>query len=148
MTDVIVSAEAVQEVQPLGVPDAWPLRVDADGAPRTGPVLAQDVAGPCCFAGDVVAHARELPELREGDYVVLYDTGAYYFSTPWAYNSLPRPAVHGFRMATDAGRGTGPGTAQDASSVRFAPVRDAQLPDSIAEESGPAVADALLGLAS
>ncbi|MEV6260007.1 diaminopimelate decarboxylase [Streptomyces sp. NPDC051784] len=117
------------------LPDAWPLRIgafDAEGSPRTGPPMVQDVAGPCCFAGDVVAHARELPELREGDFVALYDTGAYYFSTPWAYNSLPRPAVYGF--AGEAGR------------LRFATVRDAQSLDSVAAESGLNHVNALTGL--
>ncbi|MFG2430741.1 diaminopimelate decarboxylase [Streptomyces sp. NPDC048590] len=117
------------------MPDAWPLRIgafDAEGSPRTGPPMVQDVAGPCCFAGDVVAHARELPELREGDFVTLYDTGAYYFSTPWAYNSLPRPAVYGF--AGKAGR------------LRFATVRDAQSLDSVAAESGLNHVNALTGL--
>lgn len=118
------------------MPEAWPLRVGAfgpDGLPRTGPRLVQDIAGPCCFAGDVVAHGRELPELREGDFVVLYDTGAYYFSAPWAYNSLPRPAVYGFRTT-------------DGGDVRFAAVRDAQTLESIAAESGLGHADALVGL--
>ncbi|MEU5716985.1 diaminopimelate decarboxylase [Streptomyces sp. NPDC020403] len=120
------------------MPDAWPLRVgvfDGDGRPRSGPPMVQDVAGPCCFAGDVVAHGRELPEIREGDFVVLYDTGAYYFSTPWAYNSLPRPAVYGFSC--------GP----DGEGLRFAPVRDAQSLDSVATESGLDHADALTALA-
>ncbi|MFB6784161.1 diaminopimelate decarboxylase [Streptomyces sp. NPDC056352] len=125
------------------MPESWPLRVgafDAEGRPKDGPSLVQDIAGPCCFAGDVVAHARELPELREGDFVVLYDTGAYYFSTPWSYNSLPRPAVYGFSTA---------GAGSDSSgeeTVRFAPVRDAQSLESIAEESGAGHADSLLGI--
>ncbi|MEU1471162.1 diaminopimelate decarboxylase [Streptomyces sp. NPDC005761] len=122
-------------------PDAQLLRVgafDSDGLPRTGPALAQDIAGPCGFAGEVVTHARELPELRAGDYVVLYDTGAHLFWTPWAGTSLPRPAVYGFGTAASAG--------QDGPAVRFAPVRDAQSLDSIAAESGLAHADALLGL--
>ncbi|MFD4002103.1 type III PLP-dependent enzyme domain-containing protein [Streptomyces rubiginosohelvolus] len=125
------------------MPDAWPLRIGAfgpDGVPKAGPVLAQDIAGPCCFAGDVVAYGRELPELAEGDVVVLYDTGAYYFSTPWAYNSLPRPAVYGFRVA--AGReGEGPG---HAGAVAFATVRGPQSLDSIAAESGLAHVNALI----
>ncbi|MFE2978454.1 diaminopimelate decarboxylase [Streptomyces sp. NPDC059258] len=125
------------------MPDAWPLRIGAfgpDGAPKDGPVLAQDIAGPCCFAGDVVAYGEELPELAEGDVVVLYDTGAYYFSTPWAYNSLPRPAVYGFRVA--AGReGEGPG---HAGTVTFTTVRGPQSLDSIAAESGLAHVDALV----
>ncbi|WP_327267525.1 diaminopimelate decarboxylase [Streptomyces sp. NBC_01218] len=118
------------------MPESWPLRVGAfgpDGLPKDGPALVQDIAGPCCFAGDVVAHGRALPELREGDFVVLYDTGAYYFSAPWAYNSLPRPAVYGFRTT-------------DAGDVRFAPVRDVQTLESIAAESGLGHADALVGL--
>ncbi|MEU7738444.1 diaminopimelate decarboxylase [Streptomyces griseus] len=124
------------------MPDAWPLRIGVfgpDGTPKGGPPLAQDVAGPCCFAGDVVAYGRELPELAEGDLVVLYDTGAYYFSTPWAYNSLPRPAVYGFRAVP--GRGDGPGHGRQ---VTFVTVRDAQSLDEIAAESGLAHADALI----
>lgn len=125
------------------MPDAWPLRIGAfgpDGVPKGGPVLAQDIAGPCCFAGDVVAYGRELPELAEGDVVVLYDTGAYYFSTPWAYNSLPRPAVYGFRVAAEQ-EGERPG---HAGKVTFATVRGPQSLDSIAAESGLAHVDALI----
>lgn len=120
------------------MPDARPLRVgafDAVGLPKTGPALVQDIAGPCCVAGDIVARAQELPELTAGDYVVLYDTGAYHFSAPWACNSLPRPAVYGFRATAGGG--------QDGPAVRFAPVRDAQSLDSVAAESGLAHAEAL-----
>ncbi|MFD6274038.1 diaminopimelate decarboxylase [Streptomyces sp. NPDC060209] len=132
----VTHAGAQTATRTVLMPDAWPLRVgafDADGNPRTGAPLCQDIAGPCCFAGDVVAHGRELPELREGDFVVLYDTGAYYFSTHWAYNSLPRPAVHGF-------------TADRSGSVRLATVRAAQTLDEIAAESGLAHAGALVSL--
>ncbi|WP_367223194.1 diaminopimelate decarboxylase [Streptomyces sp. 16-176A] len=116
------------------MPEAWPLRASAygpDGGPKRAPVLRQDVAGPCCFAGDVVAHDRALPELAEGDLVVLHDTGAYYFSTPWAYNSLPRPAVYG--------------CAEAGGRIVFATVRRAQTLREISEESGLAHADALVG---
>jgi diaminopimelate decarboxylase len=87
-------------------PDAWPLRIEAhDGsgrAKRGGPVR-QDVAGPACFAGDLLARDRPLPLLEPGDLVSVPDTGAYYFSTPFHYNSLPEPAVHGFRTGGDGG---------------------------------------------
>nr|AAZ23063.1 probable decarboxylase [Streptomyces fradiae] len=119
------------------MPDAWPLRVgafDAEGHPKQTPPRVQDVAGPCCFAGDVVATGRELPLLEEGDHVVLYDTGAYYFSTPWAYNSLPRVGVHGYRT--------------DGAQVRSAPVRDPQTLDEIAAESGARHAAGLVTLAA
>ncbi|MFH9264777.1 diaminopimelate decarboxylase [Streptomyces sp. NPDC017546] len=129
------------------MPDAWPLRIGAfgpDGTPKGGPPLAQDIAGPCCFAGDVVAYARELPELAEDDLVVLYDTGAYYFSTPWAYNSLPRPAVYGFRTGARPADGSGKGRSDHDGPVAFVTVRDAQSLDNIAAESGLAHADALV----
>ncbi|GGL93664.1 diaminopimelate decarboxylase [Streptomyces fumigatiscleroticus] len=132
----VTHAGAQTATRTVLMPGSWPLRVgafDAQGRPRTGPPVAQDIAGPCCFAGDVVAVDRELPALDEGDLVVLYDTGAYYFSTPWAYNSLPRPAVHGFTLT--------------GGQVRFAPVRDAQTLDEIAAESGARHADRLLALA-
>ncbi|MFF1547548.1 diaminopimelate decarboxylase [Streptomyces sp. NPDC058291] len=115
------------------MPRDWPLRLSAygpDGSPKRTPVMRQDVAGPLCFAGDVVAHDRPLPELAEGDVVVLHDTGGYYFSSHWSYNSLPRTAVYGFLV--DAGR------------VAFATVRPAQTLREISEESGLAQADALL----
>ncbi|GAA5025567.1 type III PLP-dependent enzyme domain-containing protein [Streptomyces siamensis] len=132
----VTHAGAQTATRTVLMPGSWPLRVgafDAQGRPKTGESVAQDVAGPCCFAGDVVAESRELPALDEDDLVVLYDTGAYYFSTPWAYNSLPRPAVHGYIV--------------DGADVRFAPVRDAQTLDEIAAESGARHAERLLALA-
>ncbi|MFJ3878296.1 diaminopimelate decarboxylase [Streptomyces sp. NPDC090077] len=117
-------------------PAAWPLRIlayDAGGAPRTGPPVAQDVAGPACFAGDLLATARELPELSPGDVIAVPDTGAYAFTAHYGYNSLPRPAVHGFTA--------GPGP---RDPVRFALARPAQTPAEIVAEAGGARADALL----
>ncbi|MFH8259167.1 diaminopimelate decarboxylase [Streptomyces roseolus] len=107
------------------MPEAWPVRLTAhgpDGRTRTTPAVPQDVAGPLCFAGDVVARERLLPELSEGDVVVLHDTGAYYFSAPWAYNSLPRPGVHGF-LHRDGG-------------VELVPVRTPQTLGEVVDESG------------
>lgn len=129
----VTHAGAQVATRTVFMPEAWPLRVSAygpDGRPKTSRALVQDVAGPCCFAGDVVAHARELPELAEGDIVVLHDTGAYYFSAPWSYNSLPRPAVHGYAAV-------GP-------EVRFAVVRPGQTLREVSEESGLAYANSLL----
>ncbi|MFF0163479.1 diaminopimelate decarboxylase [Streptomyces sp. NPDC005263] len=85
-------------------PDAWPVRIeahDAGGAAKRGRPVRQDVAGPACFAGDLLARDRALPPLEPGDIVVVPDTGAYYFSTPFHYNSLPEPAVHGVRTGED-----------------------------------------------
>ena len=73
-------------------PDTWPLRVsalDSRGRPKHDEPVEQDVAGPCCFAGDILAHKRMLPLLEPNDYIVVHDTGGYYFSSPYFYNSLP-----------------------------------------------------------
>ncbi|MGW6984945.1 diaminopimelate decarboxylase [Streptomyces sp. NPDC054932] len=115
-------------------PAAWPVRIlpyDAKGTPKTGDPVAQDVAGPACFAGDLLAAARELPLLAPGDLIGVPDTGAYFFTAHYAYNSLPRPAVHGFTVA--------PG-----GEVRFSLARPAQSVTEIVAEAGGALRDALL----
>ncbi len=59
-------------------PGAWPLRIaayDAKGRPKEGPAVVQDVAGPACFAGDLLAAGRKLPLLEQGDHVAALDTG-------------------------------------------------------------------------
>ncbi|WP_338672373.1 diaminopimelate decarboxylase [Streptomyces sp. SCSIO 30461] len=118
-------------------PGAWPVRIaayDADGRPRTGPDVVQDIAGPACFAGDLLAEARGLPLLEQGDVVAALDTGAYYFTSHYAYNSLVRPAVYGFRAAAGGRDG----------DVEFSLVRDSQTMEEIVAESGGAHPDALL----
>ncbi|MGW6600885.1 diaminopimelate decarboxylase [Streptomyces sp. NPDC055036] len=118
-------------------PASWPLRIaayDAGGRPKTGPAVAQDIAGPACFAGDLLAENRPVPLLEQGDLVAALDTGAYYFSNHYAYNSLARPGVHGFVTAPGAAGG----------GVRFATVRAAQTVTEIVGESGGGYADALL----
>jgi diaminopimelate decarboxylase len=101
----ITHAGAQVATRTVFMPDLWKIRVSAlDGKarPKKGERIAQDVAGPCCFAGDIVAHARPLPLLEPGDFVMLHDTGAYYFSTPFVYNSLPAISVYGVSGADDA----------------------------------------------
>ena len=73
-------------------PEVWSLRIsalDGEGRPKHETLVAQDIAGPCCFAGDILAHQRMLPLLEPGDHVLIHDTGGYYFSSPYIYNSLP-----------------------------------------------------------
>jgi diaminopimelate decarboxylase len=117
-------------------PGSWPLRIaayDPKGRPKDGPVAVQDVAGPACFAGDLLAVGRELPVLEQGDHAAALDTGAYYFAHHYAYNSLARPGVYGF--APDGSGG-----------VVFATVREPQTLDEIVAESGGAHAGALTTL--
>ncbi|WP_454322964.1 diaminopimelate decarboxylase [Streptomyces ambofaciens] len=132
----VTHAGAQVATRTVFMPDAWPLRVgvfDATGRPKQGPTEIVDIAGPCCFAGDLTATGRELPAVEPGDVVALYDTGAYYFSSHFSYNSLPRPAVYGYR--TDSG-----------GRVAFALVREAQSVRGVVEESGLSQADALVAL--
>lgn len=117
-------------------PESWPLRVgayDTQGRPKQAPELVQDVAGPCRFAGDLVARGRALPELDAGDLVTLQDTGAYYFSTHFHYNSLPRPAVYGY-------------TTGATGQTRFALARPAQALSEVLADSGAEQVTALTGL--
>ncbi|MGW5614944.1 diaminopimelate decarboxylase [Streptomyces sp. NPDC003877] len=110
-------------------PGSWPLRIaayDAKGRVKEGPVVVQDVAGPACFAGDLLAQERSMPLLEQGDYAAALDTGAYYFAHHYGYNSLVRPGVFGFW----------PGG-------RFAVVRPAQTVAEVVAESGGAHVDAL-----
>ncbi|EGX59334.1 diaminopimelate decarboxylase [Streptomyces zinciresistens K42] len=114
-------------------PGSWPLRIaahDAKGHRKEGPAVVQDVAGPACFSGDLLAEGCALPLLEEGDHVAALDTGAYYFAHHYAYNSLARPGVYGF------GR-------DETGGVAFATVRERQSVEEIVAESGGAHADSL-----
>lgn len=115
-------------------PAAWPLRIsayDGRGRPKGGPAVDQDVAGPACFAGDLLAAARALPRLVPGDVVAALDTGAYYFAHHYAYNSLPRPGVYGYAVRPDG-------------TVRFTTVRPPQPLSEIVAEAGGDRRDALV----
>ncbi|MEU6773393.1 diaminopimelate decarboxylase [Streptomyces sp. NPDC046759] len=117
-------------------PGAWPLRItayDAEGLPKPGPAVVQDVAGPACFSGDLLAEGRALPLLEQGDYAAALDTGAYYFAHHYAYNSLARPGIYGF--------------APDGSGdVAFATAREPQTIAEVVAESGAAHVSALTTL--
>lgn len=86
-------------------------------------MIHQDVAGPACFAGDLIVRDRALPALEPGDLAALLDTGAYYASTPFGYNSLLRPAIYGFDL--DA-----------AGAPHFTVIRRAQTMEELIAESG------------
>ncbi len=132
----VTHAGAQVATRTVFAPAAWPIRVaalDPHGHPKQGAPVVQDVAGPCCFAGDIVAEARPLPPLLQGDLVALLDTGAYYFSTHFSYNALPRPGVHGYVGHADG-------------TIRFATVREPQTLAQITAENGAAHADGLTAL--
>ncbi|MEM2006890.1 MAG: diaminopimelate decarboxylase [Sulfolobales archaeon] len=51
-----------------------------------------DVVGNLCMAGDIIARARDLPPLEEGDVLAFLNAGAYTYSMSMNYNMRPRPA--------------------------------------------------------
>lgn len=56
------------------------------------PSQIYDVVGPICESGDVLAKDRLLPEVKKGDVVAIFDTGAYGFVMSSQYNGRPRCA--------------------------------------------------------
>jgi bifunctional diaminopimelate decarboxylase / aspartate kinase len=56
------------------------------------------VVGPICESGDVLGRDRQLPETREGDVLLLADTGAYGHAMSSRYN-LREPAVESLLQA-------------------------------------------------
>lgn len=85
------------------LPESWPIRVSGfspQGELKTekkSAIVATDVAGPCCFAGDLICKNQMLPKLNPNDFVMIHDTGGYYFSNHFDYNSLPRVAVYAIK---------------------------------------------------
>lgn len=51
------------------------------------------LAGRYCESGDILIKDVELPKLKEGDLICLYDTGAYCYSMSSNYNRTLKPAV-------------------------------------------------------
>ncbi|WP_406106094.1 hypothetical protein OG698_27535 [Streptomyces sp. NBC_01003] len=47
------------------------------------------MAGPACFAGDLLAENHDLPRLEQGDHAAALDTGAYSFAQQYTYSSRP-----------------------------------------------------------
>lgn len=129
---VITHAGAQVATRTAFAPESWPLRVSLHtpggklkdaGAAQEGAGLRSDVAGPCCFSGDLLTEDVELPAAEPGDLVAVHDTGAYYFSTPFSYNALPRPEVRGYEVDPEGG-------------VRWEDIRRAQSVEEILAESG------------
>lgn len=82
-------------------PEHWERRItafDANGVLKTGNEVGQNITGPACISGDLIARNRILPKLEPNDYILVHDTGAYHFSNHYQYNALPRLPVYGYRI--------------------------------------------------
>ena len=111
-------------------PETWPLRIDVfdgAGAPRwpvaqgselegctaatagttaaeraaKGELYEHDIAGPCCIAGDIIAHQRPMPVVQQGDHLMIHDVGGYYHASHSKYNLRQSPPVYGYSQAED-----------------------------------------------
>jgi diaminopimelate decarboxylase len=76
-------------------PALYGARYEAVVAIRPGakPVQTAAVAGRCCESGDVLIWEAQLPEVKPGDVLATFSTGAYTYSMASNYNRFPRPAV-------------------------------------------------------
>lgn len=70
--------------------------VDSNGKFKSGKQKKYCIAGPLCFAGDILEQEILLPEVKEGDYLVIHHTGAYTSSMWSRYNSRQFPKVIGY----------------------------------------------------
>jgi len=60
--------------------------------PTNSTVEKVDVVGPICESGDFLAQNRELPLVKEGEYLAVLSAGAYGFTMASNYNTRPMPA--------------------------------------------------------
>lgn len=79
------------------------LAATPDGTLKDGPDIPQRVAGPLCFQGDFPARNAHMPELAQGDWVLIRDVGAYTLSMWSRYNSRQIPTVLGFERSENEG---------------------------------------------
>jgi diaminopimelate decarboxylase len=80
-------------------PDDWHhdlFIIDAAGRMKTGETRHYAVAGPLCFAGDLLARQVALPEAASGNFLIIRDAGAYTLSMWSRYNSRQMPKVIGY----------------------------------------------------
>lgn len=76
--------------------DSWYHEIevfDSQGRLKTGETRPYDLFGPLCFSGDRLASQRSLPEVEEGDLLVMHDTGGYTLGMWSRYCSRLMPEV-------------------------------------------------------
>ena len=86
-------------LRPVYRADDWKhefLCLDKHGAALSGNVQPTTLAGPLCFAGDVLGRGLPLPRLKEGDWIAIRDTGAYTLSMWSRHCNRAIPAVLGY----------------------------------------------------
>ncbi|GIN67884.1 diaminopimelate decarboxylase [Bacillus sonorensis] len=76
-------------------PALYEAKYEAAVANRMGAACDDTVsiAGKCCESGDMLIWDLDIPEVRDGDVLAVFCTGAYGYSMANNYNRIPRPAV-------------------------------------------------------
>ena len=57
-----------------------------------GDIKKYDICGNICESGDLFATDRDIPEIREGDYLAMLNAGAYCYSMAGIYNLRALPS--------------------------------------------------------
>jgi len=84
--------------------------LNPDGSPKLGEAVISQVAGPLCFAGDLLARRRPLAMAERGDLLLIRDTGAYTLSMWSRHCSRGLPPSWGYQA--DGIRELHPGEAE------------------------------------
>uniref|UniRef100_A0A0G4G0K1 Orn/DAP/Arg decarboxylase 2 N-terminal domain-containing protein n=1 Tax=Chromera velia CCMP2878 TaxID=1169474 RepID=A0A0G4G0K1_9ALVE len=141
-------------LRPSYCPDKFPIRcafyssrgekrvgVEGDPAEPASPgrsrrVHTYSLAGPLCFAGDVLKKRISLPyEVQSGDFAVVLDAGANSISMFSRHCSRPAPPVIGFtRLKTGGGPG---GSAFNALKVNVGVLKPAESLEDVMRFWGP-----------
>mmetsp|Transcript_5243 Transcript_5243/g.10469 ORF Transcript_5243/g.10469 Transcript_5243/m.10469 type:complete len:464 (+) Transcript_5243:109-1500(+) len=77
-----------------------------DGSAKTGETVDTDIAGPLCFAGDIVVAGASLPDVQVGDIVVLGEAGGNTSGMRTTHCSRRTPPIFGYERGDD-GNGDG-----------------------------------------
>ncbi|TWU04888.1 type III PLP-dependent enzyme domain-containing protein [Stieleria varia] len=86
-------------LRPVYRPDDWKHEyalLDASGLLKTQDSRQTTIAGPLCFAGDILTREALMPEPRVGDWIVIRDCGAYTLSMWSRHCSRGLPPVVGY----------------------------------------------------
>jgi diaminopimelate decarboxylase len=86
-------------LRPVYRPENWQHElfvVTAEGNPKSGRLRPTTIAGPLCFAGDIVARDVLLPPIEVGDWILIRDVGAYTLSMWSKHCSRAIPVVLGY----------------------------------------------------
>jgi diaminopimelate decarboxylase len=82
------------------LPEQWSHEyslTDAEGNFKSGEATQKYMlAGPLCFQGDIMGRNVALPQIENGDWLIIHDTGAYTLSQWSRYNSRQMPKVIGY----------------------------------------------------